>query len=243
PPLSSTASAIPVALNCLPTTLDPGALLRLLLLLELDQLDRRSVSALFDLQSVVYRMEALPGGARAASGDESESGRHDGQQAASETPQDVTPNSNRAAGNARSMDLEDEEANSEENVVPSMACHLLPHGLYVFLPASVALMAWLATLSKDDCDYAKVTGDIVAEITGSPGAIAWINTFFAFFWLTPRSATILSEVPFVEVGFDHWRGPEHNGETDEWSINIAEPSGTLDFASVLRRNSQAEARF
>mmetsp|Transcript_29675 Transcript_29675/g.66983 ORF Transcript_29675/g.66983 Transcript_29675/m.66983 type:complete len:269 (+) Transcript_29675:201-1007(+) len=156
-------------------------------------------------------MEAPPGGARAASGDESESGRHDGQQAASETPQDDTPNSNRAAGSARSMDLEDEEANSEENVVPSMACHLLPHGLYVFLPASVALMAWLATLSKDDCDYAKVTGDIVAEITGSP------------------------EVPFVEVGFDHWRGPEHNGETDEWSINIAEPCQEIN-TDIIRKD-------
>ena len=105
-------------------------------------------------------MEASSG-ARTASGDESESD-HD-----QEPP---PPNSSRA-------DLEDEEeANGEEIIVPSIACQLLPHGLYVFLPATVALMAWLATLSADDCDLAKVTGDAVAELTGNPGATVLINS-------------------------------------------------------------------
>ena len=104
----------------------------------------------------------------ASRGDESESD-HDGQD-----PETPPPNSSRAA---RSLDLEDEEeANGEEIIVPSIACQLLPHGLYVFLPATVALMAWLATLSADDCDLAKVTGDAVAELTGNPGATELINS-------------------------------------------------------------------
>ena len=124
-------------------------------------------------------MEEPLGGARVASGDESESGHHV-QQAAQEPPHDDTANSSRAAGSARSIDLE-EAANSEENIVPSIACQLLPHGLYAFLPASIALMAWLATLSQDDCDFAKVTGDVVAELTGSSGAIAKSNSFSSCF--------------------------------------------------------------
>jgi hypothetical protein len=47
------------------------------------------------------------------------------------------------------------------------SCRLLPHGGYTLIPAVLSTVAWIAALSQDGCDYAYLTGYIVAEATKS----------------------------------------------------------------------------
>lgn len=72
------------------------------------------------------------------------------------------------------------------------SCRLLPHGGYTLIPAVLSTVAWLASLSQDGCDYARLTGFIVA------------------------TATQTKEVEFLEVGFTAYREPILDG--DEWRI-------------------------
>jgi hypothetical protein len=64
------------------------------------------------------------------------------------------------------------------------SCRLLPHGGYTLIPAVLSTVAWLAALSQDGCDYARLTGYIVAEVTKS------------------------TAVEFLEVGINAYRAPE-----------------------------------
>jgi hypothetical protein len=41
----------------------------------------------------------------------------------------------------------------------------LPHGCYSLFVATICTMAWIASLFQDGCDFAKVSGPIVAELT------------------------------------------------------------------------------
>mmetsp|Transcript_21146 Transcript_21146/g.38415 ORF Transcript_21146/g.38415 Transcript_21146/m.38415 type:complete len:262 (-) Transcript_21146:1038-1823(-) len=74
--------------------------------------------------------------------------------------------------------------------MPSL--RLLPHGGYTLIPATLSTVAWLASLSQDGCDYARLTGFIVA------------------------SATKSASVEFLEVGFTAYREPVLEG--DDWKI-------------------------
>jgi hypothetical protein len=74
---------------------------------------------------------------------------------------------------------------------------LLPHGVYSLIPAVLSTIGWIASLSKDGCDYSTVSGPIVAKITSSKN----------------------SNVPFLQVGFVAYREPTYNEETDSWSIS------------------------
>lgn len=74
--------------------------------------------------------------------------------------------------------------------MPSL--RLLPHGGYTLIPATLSTVAWLASLSQDGCDYAKMTGFFVAEATQS------------------------ASVEFLEVGFTAYRQPVLEG--DDWKI-------------------------
>jgi hypothetical protein len=74
--------------------------------------------------------------------------------------------------------------------MPSL--RLLPHGGYTLIPATLSTVAWLASLSQDGCDYARLTGFIVA------------------------SATKSASVEFLEVGFTAYREPVLDG--DDWKI-------------------------
>jgi len=74
--------------------------------------------------------------------------------------------------------------------MPSL--RLLPHGGYTLIPAVLSTVAWLSSLSQDGCDYARLTGFIVAEATQS------------------------TAVEFLEVGLTAYREPVLEG--DEWHI-------------------------
>jgi hypothetical protein len=73
------------------------------------------------------------------------------------------------------------------------SCRLLPHGGYTLIPAVLSTVAWLSALSQDGCDYARLTGYIVAE------------------------ATMSSAVEYLEVGMNAYRAPTLiNGE---WKVD------------------------
>jgi len=55
---------------------------------------------------------------------------------------------------------------------------------------------------------------------------------FSFFWLTQLAT---SEVPFIELGFDHWREPEHDDEANEWSINVEDPCQEIN-SDIIRKD-------
>lgn len=74
--------------------------------------------------------------------------------------------------------------------MPSL--RLLPHGGYTLIPAVLSTVAWLASLSQDGCDYARLEGYVVASVTKS------------------------TSVEFLEVGFAAYREPVLEGE--EWKI-------------------------
>lgn len=73
-------------------------------------------------------------------------------------------------------------------------CRLLPHGGYTLLPAVLSTMAWLASLAQDGCDYVRVTGDVVFDLTQS------------------------EYVPFIEAGFNAYRKPILTEDDKEWAI-------------------------
>lgn len=75
--------------------------------------------------------------------------------------------------------------------MPSL--RLLPHGGYTLIPAVLSTCAWLASLSQDGCDYARLSGYLVATITKS------------------------ADIPYLEVGFTAYREPIQV-EDGDWKI-------------------------
>ena len=71
---------------------------------------------------------------------------------------------------------------------------LLPHGGYPLFPAALSAMAWIASLSQDGCDYARISGPEVTTLTNS------------------------DEYPFAEVGFDSYRVPTYYPEHGVWRV-------------------------
>jgi hypothetical protein len=71
---------------------------------------------------------------------------------------------------------------------------MLPHGSYSLIPAVLTTMAWLASLFQDKCDFARVTGDIVATLSGA------------------------DDTPFLEFGFAAYREPIFDGNTGKWHV-------------------------
>ncbi|EEC47786.1 predicted protein [Phaeodactylum tricornutum CCAP 1055/1] len=71
---------------------------------------------------------------------------------------------------------------------------LLPHGVYSLIPTVLTSMAWLASIFQDNCGFARLSGDIVADMTSS------------------------TEVPWLEVGFTAFREPRHNMQTNQWEV-------------------------
>lgn len=71
------------------------------------------------------------------------------------------------------------------------SCLLLPHGVYSLLPAVLTTMGWLAALFEDTCNYALISGDIVAEISEL-------------------------QVPYLEVGRQAYRVPVFNVAANQW---------------------------
>lgn len=75
-------------------------------------------------------------------------------------------------------------------------CRLLPQGVYPLIPTLLTTMAWLASLFQDDCDYSRVTGDIVEQLALSP------------------------DVPWLEVGIQGFRQPRYVKESDSWQVTL-----------------------
>jgi hypothetical protein len=74
------------------------------------------------------------------------------------------------------------------------SCRLLPHGAYSLLPAILATLAWLCSISQDGCNFARLEGPIVRDITNS------------------------EIIPYVEVGFVAYRKPQYNPVDDSWNV-------------------------
>lgn len=71
---------------------------------------------------------------------------------------------------------------------------VLPHGKYSLMPAVLTTVAWLASLFQDKCDFGRVTGDIVATLSGA------------------------DDTPFLEFGFAAYREPIFDGNTGKWHV-------------------------
>ncbi|KAL7542303.1 hypothetical protein ACHAXR_011663 [Thalassiosira sp. AJA248-18] len=108
-----------------------------------------------------------------------------------------TSNNNEVRTAATSSENFTIPASAVEPAPTGLKCLLCPHGVYAVLPALMATMAWFACLSKDGCDYARVTGPIVADITNNP------------------------EIPFIDAGFRHYREPKY--QNSEWVVNSTFP--------------------
>jgi hypothetical protein len=80
-----------------------------------------------------------------------------------------------------------------------MMARILPQGVYSLLPAILSTIGWIASLSKDICDYSIVSGPIVSKITSAKE----------------------SNIPYLQMGFVAYREPIYNDETDSWAINYA----------------------
>jgi hypothetical protein len=70
-------------------------------------------------------------------------------------------------------------------------CVLLPHGAYSLVTAALTTMGWLAALFENSCNYAVLSGDIVGDIS-------------------------IEEVPFLQVGFQAYKDPQLDIDTNNW---------------------------
>jgi len=65
-------------------------------------------------------------------------------------------------------------------------------------------MAWIASLSQDGCDYARIYGSVVKGLTGS------------------------SQIPYVELGFNGYREASYESSTGEWTIDASLECSSFD---------------
>ena len=70
-------------------------------------------------------------------------------------------------------------------------CVLLPHGFYSLVTAALTTMGWIAALFDNSCNYAILSGDIVRDIS-------------------------IEDVPFLQVGFQAYKDPKLDIDTDSW---------------------------
>jgi len=80
-----------------------------------------------------------------------------------------------------------------------MFSRMLPHGAYTLIPTTLATLAWIASLSQDGCDYARLEGPIVGDLTGN-----------------------LEDIPFLEVGMKAFRIPKYDVNAGKFEIVYAE---------------------
>jgi hypothetical protein len=73
-------------------------------------------------------------------------------------------------------------------------CRILPHGPLPCIIALLSIFAWVVGLSKDGCNYARIDGPNISEITNNPNV----------------------PIPYVIVGFQGYREPILNPLDGEW---------------------------
>jgi hypothetical protein len=100
------------------------------------------------------------------------------------------------------------------------SCSCFPLGYYVVIPILLSTIGWSVSLIMDGCEYARLTGPTVAELTNDPS------------------------VPFIEVGFYWYRVPMQ-GDDGEWAVNrsdlcekydrdVVDVDGVWSFAVISR---------
>lgn len=87
-------------------------------------------------------------------------------------------------------------------------CRLLPHGGYTLIPATLSTMAWIASLSQDGCDYARLSGSSVVALTNS------------------------DTIPFLEVGFNGYRNPDYDPTKGEWKVDYTSNCNEYDGVDI-----------
>lgn len=101
---------------------------------------------------------------------------------------------------------------------------VLPHGGFPLIPATIAAMAWMTSLSLDGCDYVRLTGPAVTTLTRS------------------------KIYPYVEIGFHSYRVPSFYSEFGSWQVRFTDPCipfsdlDVLDTRTSSRRYLQRQER-
>lgn len=73
-------------------------------------------------------------------------------------------------------------------------CRMMPHGGKIVFPITLVTLAWVASLTHDGCDYARLTGPGVEILTGS------------------------ASIPFVHLGMEAFRIPGFYPATNSWRV-------------------------
>jgi len=92
-------------------------------------------------------------------------------------------------------------------------------GGFPLIPATLATMAWMTSLSLDGCDFSRLTGPAVTTLTES---------------------TIY---PFVEVGFNSYRVPSFYASIESWESRYSDPCvpySYLNLSSNMRTTDQEQ---
>lgn len=69
-----------------------------------------------------------------------------------------------------------------------MSCQILPQGVWPVVPTLFTTLAWISSLFQNDCDYARVSGDIVQVLATNP------------------------RTPWLEIGYKAYREPREVSE-------------------------------
>ena len=89
---------------------------------------------------------------------------------------------------------------------------LLPHGWYSLVPPVLSTMAWVSSLFQEGCDYALIRGSTVVQDLAD------------------------SDAPYLELGFEAYREPRYDTNSQEWSIQytgacLEYPTTPVDIAN------------
>jgi len=82
-------------------------------------------------------------------------------------------------------------------------CSLLPHGAYTLIPATLSTMGWIASLAQDGCDYSRLTGPTVDDLTAG------------------STVVVVGGIPYLEVGFNAYRSPQYWPQDNEWKVDYS----------------------
>lgn len=101
---------------------------------------------------------------------------------------------------------------------------ILPHGGFPLIPATLATMAWMTSLTLDGCDYVRLTGPAVEILTQS------------------------KIYPYVDIGFHSYRVPSFYDTYESWEMRLSDPclAYDIDFSispsGLLEKDSQQNDR-
>jgi hypothetical protein len=71
---------------------------------------------------------------------------------------------------------------------------MMPHGGAILFPITLVTLGWIASLTHDGCDYARLTGPAVEILTGT------------------------SSIPFIDIGMTAFRVPQFYPASNTWRV-------------------------